>query len=120
MDDAIAHGAQIMNHTSGGGVIANSLMKPAVLYPVSEAMKIYHEEQFGPVIPVVPFDDIEDAINYVVNSPFGQQLSVFGKNPEMISHVIDMVNGQVGRININTQCQRSPDTFAFGGRKDSA
>jgi acyl-CoA reductase-like NAD-dependent aldehyde dehydrogenase len=26
----------------------------------------------------------------------------------------------VGRININTQCQRSPDTFAFGGRKDSA
>jgi glyceraldehyde-3-phosphate dehydrogenase (NADP+) len=120
MDDAIAHGAKIINHNSGGGVIAKSLMKPAVLYPVNEAMKIYHEEQFGPVIPVVPFDHIEDAINYVVNSPFGQQLSVFGKDPEMISHVIDMLNGQVGRININTQCQRSPDTFAFGGRKDSA
>jgi glyceraldehyde-3-phosphate dehydrogenase (NADP+) len=31
-----------------------------------------------------------------------------------------MLAGQVGRINLNSQCQRSPDAFAFNGRKDSA
>jgi glyceraldehyde-3-phosphate dehydrogenase (NADP+) len=31
-----------------------------------------------------------------------------------------MLAGQVGRINLNSQCQRSPDTFPFNGRKDSA
>ena len=30
---------------------------PALLYPVSPEMRIFHEEQFGPVVPVVPFDD---------------------------------------------------------------
>jgi glyceraldehyde-3-phosphate dehydrogenase (NADP+) len=34
--------------------------------------------------------------------------------------MIDMFTNQVGRININTQCQRGPDTFPFNGRKDSA
>jgi glyceraldehyde-3-phosphate dehydrogenase (NADP+) len=33
---------------------------------------------------------------------------------------IDMFTNQVGRINVNAQCQRGPDTFPFNGRKDSA
>ena len=83
-------------------------------------MNVYHEEQFGPVVPVVPFDDIEEAIQYVVNSNFGQQVSIFGNDSKQISRMIDTFSNQVGRINLNTQSQRGPDSFPFNGRKDSA
>ena len=118
VDDAKANGAKVMNEH--GGESLNSFFYPAVLYPVNDKMKVYYEEQFGPVVPIVPYDNIEDAINYVVNSNFGQQVSLFGKDPKTMGRLIDACSNQVGRINLNTQCQRGPDTFPFNGRKDSA
>jgi glyceraldehyde-3-phosphate dehydrogenase (NADP+) len=103
-----------------GGETSNTFFYPAVLYPVNNKMKVYYEEQFGPVVPIVPFDSEEDAIDYVVNSNFGQQLSIFGKDSKAIARLIDLFSSQVGRINLNTQCQRGPDLFPFNGRKDSA
>lgn len=116
--DAKAHGAAVVN--TGGGDFAGSLMRPALLYPVSAAMRLYQEEQFGPLVPVVPYDDISEVIDYVIHSNFGQQLSIFGTDGRAIGPLIDMFANQVGRININSQCQRSPDSFPFTGRKDSA
>jgi glyceraldehyde-3-phosphate dehydrogenase (NADP+) len=59
VQDALSHGARVEN--PDGGSVSGSLVYPALLYPVSPSMRIYHEEQFGPVIPVVPFDDISEA-----------------------------------------------------------
>jgi glyceraldehyde-3-phosphate dehydrogenase (NADP+) len=118
VEDAKQHGANIMNEH--GGETSNTFFYPAVLYPVNNKMKVYYEEQFGPVVPIVPFDSEEDAIDYVVNSNFGQQLSIFGKDSKSIARLIDLFSSQVGRINLNTQCQRGPDLFPFNGRKDSA
>jgi acyl-CoA reductase-like NAD-dependent aldehyde dehydrogenase len=120
IEDAVARGATVLNTGSGGGAISLSLMKPAVVYPVSKEMKLYHEEQFGPIIPIVPFESLATPIDYITHSPFGQQVSIFSQHKEAIALLIDMLAGQVGRINLNSQCQRGPDTFAFGGRKDSA
>jgi len=118
VEDAKQHGARIMNEH--GGEVNNTFFYPAVLYPVNNKMKVYYEEQFGPVVPIVPFDNEQEAIDYVVNSNFGQQLSIFGKNSKTIARLIDLFSSQVGRINLNTQCQRGPDLFPFNGRKDSA
>jgi glyceraldehyde-3-phosphate dehydrogenase (NADP+) len=118
VDDAVKHGAKIMNE--GGGAVHHTFFNPAVLYPVNEKMRIYSEEQFGPVIPIRSFDDEKEVIDYVLSSNFGQQLSIFGRDSKMIAHLIDSFASQVGRININTQCQRGPDSFPFNGRKDSA
>ncbi|HRI79001.1 MAG TPA: NADP-dependent glyceraldehyde-3-phosphate dehydrogenase [Cyclobacteriaceae bacterium] len=118
VDDAIQHGARIMN--PGGGTIMHTFFYPAVLYPVNEKMKVYAEEQFGPVIPIVPFETDDEPVRYVLNSHFGQQISLFGKDSKKIAHYIDAFANQVGRINLNTQCQRGPDSFPFNGRKDSA
>ncbi len=120
IDDAIANGASLLNSHLGGGEQYLSLVKPAILYPVNENMKIYREEQFGPVIPVVSFDSLETPIEYITSSPYGQQVSVFSNDADAVSLLIDTLAGQVGRINLNSQSQRSPDTFAFNGRKDSA
>jgi glyceraldehyde-3-phosphate dehydrogenase (NADP+) len=118
VEDAKTNGAKIMNE--GGGDVLNTFFYPAVLYPVNSKMKVYYEEQFGPVVPIVPFEKEEEVVEYVVNSNFGQQLSIFGKDSKQIGGLIDLFSNQVGRINLNTQSQRGPDTFPFNGRKDSA
>jgi len=118
VEDAQAHGARVVNPL--GGTVHGTFFYPAVLYPVNSAMRAYHEEQFGPVIPVLPFDDIEQPIRYMVESKYGQQVSIFGSDPDEIAGLIDPLVNQVCRVNVNSQCQRGPDTFPFTGRKDSA
>jgi glyceraldehyde-3-phosphate dehydrogenase (NADP+) len=118
VEDAKQHGAKIINEH--GGETVNTFFYPAVVYPVNNKMKVFYEEQFGPVVPIVPYESIEEAIDYVVNSNFGQQLSIFGNDSKTVARLIDLFSSQVGRINLNTQCQRGPDLFPFNGRKDSA
>lgn len=116
--DARAKGAQVLNE--GGGHSRGSFFFPALLYPVNPSMRVYHEEQFGPLIPVVPYRDLQTVIDYVLDSDYGQQLSLFGNDPQTIGSLVDIFANQVGRININAQCQRGPDTYPFNGRKNSA
>jgi glyceraldehyde-3-phosphate dehydrogenase (NADP+) len=116
--DAHEKGAKIIN--DHGGEVIKSFMYPAVLFPVTPEMNIYHVEQFGPVIPVIEFDDIQEPINYIATSNYGQQVSIFGSNSDAIAHLIDPLVNQVCRVNINSQCQRGPDVYPFNGRKDSA
>ncbi|WP_462267254.1 NADP-dependent glyceraldehyde-3-phosphate dehydrogenase [Mucilaginibacter sp.] len=118
IDDAIAHGAQIMN--AHGGETVASMVFPAVMYPVNKDMKLYLEEQFGPVIPVIPFETIEEPIEYQINSPHGMQVSIFSNDAKELGELIDPFVNLVSRVNINAQCQRGPDNFPFTGRKDSA
>ena len=118
VEDARAHGAKVVN--TGGGDAAMSLFRPAALYPVTGDMRVYHEEQFGPVVPIVPFRDLETPIRYIIESRYGQQLSIFSDDPDAVAHLIDPLVNQVCRVNINCLSQRGPDTFPFTGRKDSA
>ena len=116
--DAEKFGAKVVNE--GGGSVCGTLFYPALVYPVNEQMRLYHEEQFGPVVPVLPFGDIETPVRYIVDSPYGQQVSIFGQDPASLAVLIDPLVNQVCRVNINSQCQRGPDIFPFTGRKDSA
>ncbi len=118
VEQAVASGAAVVN--PGGGEVQATLFRPAVLHPVSPAARVYHEEQFGPVVPVVPFDDLAEPIRYLEESPYGQQASLFGQDPETLARLIDPLVNQVCRLNLNSQCQRGPDVLPFTGRKDSA
>ncbi|MFM2285328.1 MAG: hypothetical protein RLZZ543_825 [Bacteroidota bacterium] len=118
VDDAISKGAHIQNE--GGGRSQLSFYFPTVLFPVSKGMRIYEEEQFGPVVPVIAFDSIEEPVDYIVQSHYGQQVSIFSNDADQIAALIDPLINQVCRVNINTKCQRGPDNYPFNGRKDSA
>lgn len=118
IDDAVAKGAEVVNE--GGGAVNQTFMVPAIVYPVKPGMRLYSEEQFGPVIPVAAFTDIEEPLRYVSQSDYGQQVSIFGGDTDVIADLIDPLVNQVCRVNLNSQCQRGPDTFPFTGRKDSA
>jgi glyceraldehyde-3-phosphate dehydrogenase (NADP+) len=118
VEDARRKGASVRNEA--GGTAEQSFYYPAVLYPVAPGSRVYEEEQFGPVVPVLPFDEVEEPIRYVVESSYGQQISIFGTDPDDIAALVDPMVNQVCRVNLNSQCQRGPDAFPFTGRKDSA
>ncbi|SDF16577.1 glyceraldehyde-3-phosphate dehydrogenase (NADP+) [Desulfovibrio legallii] len=118
VDEALALGARVAN--PHGGQADRTLYYPALVTDVTARMRLHNVEQFGPVIPVVPYTDVTQATAAVIASPYGQQASIFGTDPEAVADLIDPMVNQVCRVNINSQCQRGPDTFPFTGRKDSA
>ncbi len=118
IDDAVSKGAKILNKK--GGKRFDNYIWPAVLYPVTKDMRVYQEEQFGPVIPIVPFNDIEEPLNDMAESNYGQQVSLFGKDVYALAPLIDSLVNLVCRVNLNSSCQRGPDVYPFTGRKDSA
>jgi glyceraldehyde-3-phosphate dehydrogenase (NADP+) len=118
LDDAVKNGAKVINEF--GGEINSTFFFPALLYPVNDKMAVFREEQFGPVVPVIPFNNVDEPIRYMIESNYGQQASIFGRDPAVIAKLIDPLVNQCCRVNINCQCQRGPDKFPFTGRKDSA
>ncbi len=118
VEDAKRLGARVLN--ARGGERAATYFHPAVLSPVTPQMRVFAEEQFGPIVPIVPVDDIEEPVRRIVDSDYGQQVSLFGTDPEEMARLVDPLANQVCRVNLNSQCQRGPDVFPFTGRKDSA
>jgi glyceraldehyde-3-phosphate dehydrogenase (NADP+) len=118
VENALATGAKVIN--AGGGTCFETLYRPAVVYPVAPQADLYLKEQFGPVVPVCVYRDEREFLDYVVQSNFGQQVSIFGRDHERVARLIAPLANQVCRINLNCQCQRGPDTLPFTGRKDSA
>jgi glyceraldehyde-3-phosphate dehydrogenase (NADP+) len=118
VDDAISRGAVKANQH--GGSHDASFFFPEVLYPVRAGARLWNEEQFGPVVPVAPFDDLSEVFDWITQAPYGQQASIFGRDPAVIGPLADVLANQVCRVNLNAQCQRGPDVYPFTGRKDSA
>ncbi len=118
IDDATQKGAKIINVK--GGTRTENYIFPAVLFPVNKEMRLYHEEQFGPVIPILTFKDIQEPLNDMAESNYGQQVSLFGRDIKTIAPLIDTLVNLVCRVNLNSSCQRGPDIYPFTGRKDSA
>ncbi len=116
--DALAKGAQQVN--AKGGRLNDTSFFPSVLYPVDASMRIFHEEQFGPVVPIVVYDDLEEVMSSIAQSDYGQQCSLFSEDHSTIAYAVDNMVNQVCRVNINASCQRGPDYLPFTGRKDSA
>jgi glyceraldehyde-3-phosphate dehydrogenase (NADP+) len=118
IDDATAKGAKVINEK--GGKHLDNFIYPAILYPINKEMRVYQEEQFGPVVPILSFKNIQEPLNDMAESNYGQQVSLFGQDIKTIAPLIDTLVNLVSRVNLNSSCQRGPDVFPFTGRKDSA
>ena len=118
IDDAVAKGAKVLNKK--GGERYDNFIWPAALYPVSKDMQVYEEEQFGPVVPILSFTDIQEPLDDMAESNYGQQVSLFGNDVYKLAPLIDTLANLVCRVNLNSSCQRGPDVYPFTGRKDSA
>ena len=119
IDDALSKGAKVLN--SNGADVAGALFTPAVVAYVDDSMRLFHEEQFGPVVPVGKFSDVSSIILAAKASWSGQQVAIFTKDDSKnAALLIDTLSTIVGRANLNLQCQRGPDVLPFSGRRSSA
>jgi glyceraldehyde-3-phosphate dehydrogenase (NADP+) len=116
-DAIITSGSSIIN--KNGGKTSGNLFTPAVLYPVTTDSKVANEEQFGPVVPIIPFDDESEVIEWMKNCPFAQQISLFTSNKVEHQNLISAAGNIYSRVNFNQQCQRGPDNLPFTGTRDS-
>ena len=116
IDDAVSKGARIINK-DGGKLIGggeSTLMIPTVLHPVTDDMKLFEEEQFGPIIPIVEYDSLDEVTKYARLGKFAQQVSIFTSEANKeTSQLVDLFSTVFGKININSQCGRSPDSCPF-------
>jgi aldehyde dehydrogenase (NAD+) len=90
-------------------------VRPTVFAGVSNDMRIAREEIFGPVLVVIPFDDVDDAVRISNDSPFGLGGSIFSDDVDAAATMAARLEtGSVG-INFYGSNQAAP----FGGWKDS-
>jgi len=120
IQDALSKGATIANSAHGGGELRGALFTPTVLDGVTPEMRIFHEEQFGPVIPVARYRDVAEVHKALKESWNGQQAALFTADPKAAAPLVDALSSTVGRINFNLQCGRSPDVLPFSGRRSSS
>ena len=83
--DAKANGAKVLNKK--GGQLSENYSYPAVMYPVTEKMKLYHEEQFGPVIPIISYKEIDEPLDAMAASEYGQG-RIRTPNPQIFSQIV--------------------------------
>lgn len=110
LDDAVGKGARVVNEGGGRGTF--SLMRPAVVYPVKDGMRLFHEEQFGPLLAVAVFDDAAEVLDWQHHSPYGQQAAVWGP-VDAAAPLVRALARSVACVNYNDVCQRGPDSFGF-------
>lgn len=82
MEDAVEKGARIL---SGGEILnhgGGKWLEPTVIVDVTHDMDIMREETFGPVIPVMAYENIEQAIELANDTEFGLSAAVFAANIE--------------------------------------
>ena len=112
-------GARMVN--PNGGATTETFFFPAVVYPVSASMRaVQRKSSLARSCQWCHLRISKSRCDTLSSRNYGQQVSLFGKDPDKLAQLIDPLVNQVCRVNLNSQCQRSPDTFPFTGRKDSA
>ncbi|ALX50063.1 NADP-dependent glyceraldehyde-3-phosphate dehydrogenase [Lentibacillus amyloliquefaciens] len=113
IDDAVEKGAEV----ASGNQREGNLIYPTLLDSVTKDMQIAWEEPFGPVIPVIRVESVDEAINIANESEYGLQASIFTKNMEQAIQIGNEL--EVGSVQINGKTERGPDHFPFLGVKSS-
>jgi acyl-CoA reductase-like NAD-dependent aldehyde dehydrogenase len=113
VDDAVAKGAKILC----GGKAQGPCYPPTVVYGVTPAMRIYHEESFGPAKPVVVASDAEDALRIANDTPYGLSSAVFTRDVAKGLKAAERL--EFGICHINGATVHDEPQMPFGGMKDS-
>jgi acyl-CoA reductase-like NAD-dependent aldehyde dehydrogenase len=113
VEDALSRGARA---AAGGGPLEGpgNFFAPTVLTGVEDGFRIVDEEQFGPVLPVVAYRDLEDAVAAANGTHFGLDASVWSSDPERAAAVAGRL--ECGTAWINTHLAQGP-AQPFGGAK---
>ncbi|MFY4776821.1 aldehyde dehydrogenase family protein [Metabacillus sp. RGM 3146] len=120
LEDAVCKGAKLITGELPDYWDSSNEMfiKPIILVDVNEDMDIIKEETFGPVIPIIPFDSEEEAINMANNSLYGLNASVWTNDLEKAEKVVSKLvtgNAAINDVMVSVVNHGLP----FGGVKQS-
>jgi succinate-semialdehyde dehydrogenase / glutarate-semialdehyde dehydrogenase len=119
VDDAVSKGAVV--ETGGRRLTAEGLQHgfffaPTILTAVTDQMDIYREETFGPIAPVIVFDDEDEVIEMANDTEYGLASYIYTQNLARAWRVVEQLRfGMVGVNDINPTSAAAP----FGGVKQS-
>jgi benzaldehyde dehydrogenase (NAD) len=113
IDDALAKGAKLVC----GGKADSTLMPATLLDHVTSEMKIYHEESFGPVKPIVRVNGVEEAIACANDNEYGLSAAVFGRDIARAMNVAKRIES--GICHVNGPTVHDEAQMPFGGVKGS-
>jgi succinate-semialdehyde dehydrogenase/glutarate-semialdehyde dehydrogenase len=113
--DSVSMGAKIV---TGGkrGSGEGYYYQPTLLVDIEEDMPVFSEEVFGPVMPVISFDDDEQAVQIANNNRYGLASSVFSNDTKRAKKLAASMHS--GAVFINGQVKSDP-RLPFGGVKKS-
>ena len=117
IERGIEEGAGVVAGGPGkpAGLETGYYVKPTVLGPVKNTATIAREEIFGPVLTILGYDTVDEAIAIANDTPYGLAAYVSGTDPEATRKVASRL--RAGQVNINSA---APDLMApFGGFKQS-
>ena len=113
IDDALAKGAKLLT----GGKAVDTLMPATLLDHVTPAMRIFHDEAFGPVKGIVRVSGVEDAVACANDNAYGLAAAVFGRDVARAMEVAGRI--QSGICHINGPTVQDEAQMPFGGVKGS-
>jgi NAD-dependent aldehyde dehydrogenases len=116
LDDATARGARVR---SGGGVVEDAnFVAPTLLEDVPDGARIMEEEIFGPLLPILAFDDLDEVIARINAAPKPLALYVWGRDRRRIERVLTQTSSGGACIN-HSVVQFLHGGLPFGGVNNS-
>ena len=112
--EAISQGAKLV---AGGERIGKSAYKPTILTDGKRDMKVVCMETFAPVVTVMPYSDIDEAIKNTNDSQFGLQAGIFTSNVNTAFKAAREI--ETGGVIINDTAMYRADAMPYGGIKRS-
>lgn len=116
VDDARSKGARIWEINPQGESLdpASRKLAPTLVLYVTEDMEVMQEEIFGPLLPLVPYDSLDDAIHYVNQRPQPLCLYYFDKSQRRVDHLTQATSS--GGVTVNdTMFHFAQEDLPFGG-----
>lgn len=113
VQDAVAGGARLV----AGGERRGALMMPTILTNTTPGMQVLCEEIFAPVVSVIPFDSLDEAIAQVNATEFGLAAGIFTRDINTALMAARRIH--VGVVHINESSSSRVDLIPFSGVKDS-
>lgn len=113
IDEALAKGARRL----AGGPRTGAVVPPTLLASIDESMKVGCSEIFGPVMCIVPFGTLDEAITRVNATPFGLATGIFTNRLDDAFAAAQRL--EVGGVHVNETSSSRVDLMPYGGSKDS-
>jgi aldehyde dehydrogenase (NAD+) len=113
LEDAIAKGAKVVL----GGKIDGRYVEPTILTGVTPDMKVYQDETFGPVVPVIPFRDDDEAVQIANDTEYGLSAGVMTRDEARGLAIASRLD--TGNCHINCSPVNDEPHVPFGGFKAS-